>query len=338
MKFTGGNGGDGCISMLHLYRNEFAGPDGGDGGNGGHVLLKANSQVKSLANVQSLYRGEHGVAGAGKDMIGKSGEHVIVEVPIGTLVKTEDGEVIADLDVHGSMFIAARGGAGGKGNHFFLSNENRHPRVCEQGAKGDANVYTLEMRTVAHAGFVGFPNAGKSTLLRAISRAKPKVAAYPFTTLNPHVGIVQFDDYTQLAVADLPGLIPDAHKNRGLGISFLRHVERCVCLMYVLDLAAEEPWKQLDQLKYELEQYCQGLSKRPHAIVGNKIDAPSAADNLARLRQHIATITPDGEHPLPVIPISAKFGTNITEFLQHLRGMYDLYNQPDEETEESFVW
>ena len=324
--------------MLHLYRNEFAGPDGGDGGNGGHIVLQADKQIKSLANISSIYKGEDGVRGMGKDMIGACGEHIIIPVPMGTLVKTDDGEILADLDVNESMYIAARGGSGGKGNRFFLSNENRHPRVCEMGALGEINVYVLEMKTVAHAGFVGFPNAGKSTLLRAISRARPRVAAYPFTTLNPHIGIIQYDDYEQLAVADLPGLIQGAHQNRGLGISFLKHVERCVCLMYVIDLSSEKPWEQLDQLKYELEQYSQGLSKRPHAIVGNKLDTPEAENNLRLLREHIAASTPDGVVPLPVIPISAKFGTNIAEFLQHLRALYDLYNQPDEETDEKFVW
>jgi GTP-binding protein len=254
------------------------------------------------------------------------------------LVKTDEGELVADLDVEGSKFIAVRGGSGGKGNHFFLSNENRHPRLCEKGAIGDSNTYLLEMKTVAHAGLVGFPNVGKSTLLRAISRARPKVASYPFTTLNPHVGIVHYDDYTQLAVADLPGLVTGAHKNRGLGINFLKHIERCVCIMYVVDLSGDEPWTQLENLRFELEHYKEGLSKKPHAIVGNKIDAKNAEENLVKLREYIAANTPQSEIPLPVIPISAKNGTNVTEFLDHLRALYDLFNQPNEMTDESFVW
>ncbi|KAI1285231.1 Mitochondrial ribosome-associated GTPase 2 [Halotydeus destructor] len=338
VQFTGGKGGDGCIAFLRLLCNPMAGPSGGDGGNGGHVVLLADAQTKSLAKVQSMYKSENGVIGMGKDMTGANGEHRIIPVPVGTLVKTELGEIIADLDVPGSKFVAARGGAGGKGNHYFLSEENRHPKVAEIGAKGEENTYILEMKTVAHAGFVGFPNAGKSTLLRAISRARPRVASYPFTTLNPHVGIVQFDDYQQLAVADLPGLVSGAHKNKGLGISFLKHIERCVCLMYVIDLSAEEPWEQLEALRTELELYAKGLSKRPHAIIGNKIDTLIAESNLEKLRNHIAASTAEGEVPLPVIPVSAKYGSNLKEFLEHLRAMYDLYNQPNEETDEQFIW
>ncbi|RWS31553.1 mitochondrial ribosome-associated GTPase 2-like protein [Leptotrombidium deliense] len=337
IRCTGGNGGDGCISFLHLPNNPLAGPDGGDGGNGGHVILEANSQIKSLANVKSLYRGERGIHGMGKDMFGKSGEHTVVLVPVGTLVKKETGETVADLDIHGSKFLAARGGAGGKGNHFYLSNKNRHPAIAEVGARGEENVWVLEMKTVANAGLVGFPNAGKSTLLQAISRAKPKVASYPFTTLNPFIGIVHYDDFVQLAVADLPGLIPDAHKNKGLGISFLKHLERCVCLMYVIDLSVPKPWEQLECLKYELEMYKQGLSKRPHVIVGNKYDLEESKKNLEPLKDYIARNTPEGEIPLPVIPVSGKYGENIVEFLNHLRGLYDLYNKP-ETTEEGFVW
>jgi len=335
--FKAGNGGDGCISFLHLFNNPMAGPDGGDGGNGGHIILKANKQVKSLANVQSNYRGNEGDHGTSKDMIGSSGDHLEIEVPVGTLVKSENGELLVDLDTDGGKYIAARGGAGGKGNHFFLSNENRHPRVAQRGAKGEEKVLNLELKTMAHAGLIGFPNVGKSSLLRAISRARPKVANYPFTTVNPYVGIIEYDDYTQISVADLPGLIKDAHKNRGLGISFLKHVERCVCLMYVIDISLKNSWEQLKDLKHELEQFKKGLSKRPHAIVANKYDSDLAEDNLTELKKYILENTPKDEVSLPVIPISAKYGNNIKEFLTHLRALYDLYNRPEPD-EEGFSW
>ena len=338
VQFKGGDGGDGCISMLHLFANENGGPDGGDGGNGGHIILRADTQTKSLAGVQSICRAESGGRGHGSDITGPSAEHTFIDVPLGTMVKRENGEILADLDEQGSMYIVARGGAGGKGNHFFLSDSNRHPQVAEKGAAGEEVTVLLEMKSMAHCGLVGFPNAGKSTLLRAISRARPRVAAYPFTTINPHIGIVQFDDYTQLAVADLPGLIKGAHKNYGLGIDFLKHIERCVCLMYVIDLSIEKPWEQLEALKYELEQYKKGLSKRPHAIVANKLDSDQSERNLAELRDYIATTTPEGALTLPVIPLSAKFGINVKEFLDHVRGLYDLYRHEKEENSECFQW
>ncbi|KAL3859504.1 hypothetical protein ACJMK2_009722 [Sinanodonta woodiana] len=194
----------------------------------------------------------------------------------------------------------------------------RAPAYAEMGAEGEKKTVYLELKTMAHAGLIGFPNAGKSTLLRAISRARPKVAAYPFTTLNPHVGMVVYDDFEQIAVADIPGLIPDAHKNRGLGIAFLRHIERCTCLLYVIDLSVDEPWIQLDSLKFELEQYKERLSKRPHAVIGNKIDLPNADKNLKELEERI---------DLPVFAVSAKKRLNIEPVLYHLRELYDKYSQ-----------
>jgi GTP-binding protein len=337
--FRAGNGGDGCISFLHLINCLNAGPDGGDGGNGAHIILRADAQVKSLASVATLYRGDQGGHGEGKDIIGASGEHQYVPVPVGTLVKTMDGVTIADLDEDQSMFIAARGGRGGKGNHFYLSDKNRHPRVAEVGAKGEINEYILEMKCVADCGFVGFPNVGKSTLLRAISRARPRVACYPFTTLNPYVGVIQYDDYAQLSVADLPGLIPDAHKNRGLGIDFLKHVERCVCLMFVIDLSQDQPWNQIIALKHELECFKSGLSKQPHAIVGNKIDIAGASDNLLALKDYMNDVTPAGALPLPVIPVSAKFGENVKELADHIRALFDLYKLDKlNEEDTAFRW
>lgn len=364
------------ISFLQLFANDRAGPDGGDGGNGGHLVLKADSQVKSLSNVQALYFGQKGENGGSRDLTGASGNHIFIPVPVGTLVKIEMApatetpvavadspgrpaddsldvvrnnfsqnslmhkhlyKVVADLSENGDLFVAARGGAGGKGNHFFLSNENRQPRVAEQGGEGEQQVYCLEMKTIAHVGLVGFPNAGKSTLLRGVSRARPKVAAYPFTTLQPQLGIVSFSDDVQLVVADLPGLIEGAHANRGLGHSFLRHLDRCVCLVYVLDLSQPNAVQQFQVLRNELDLFKAGLSKRPHAIVGNKIDLDGAQDQLVQLRAYIKQNTPNDEMPLPVIPISAKFGTNLLEYLKHIRGLYDLYNQPEVD-EPGFQW
>uniref|UniRef100_T1JHZ1 OBG-type G domain-containing protein n=1 Tax=Strigamia maritima TaxID=126957 RepID=T1JHZ1_STRMM len=310
---SGGRGGDGACSFMHLWCNANAGPDGGDGGNGGHVIFKACSQITSLAHIESIYRGLPGEKGYSKDCHGKSAEHTIIQVPIGTTFKSTEGKLVNDLDDEGQIFVAARGGAGGKGNHFFLSNEVRAPLVSEMGAEGEAHTYVIELKTIADVGLIGFPNAGKSTLLRAISRAKPKVAAYPFTTLKPHIGVVHFDNHGQLFVADIPGIIPGAHKNKGLGISFLRHIERCVSLVYVLDLSIPKPWIQLEILKYELEKYREGLSERLHIVVANKVDLPEAEKNFSEMRDCTS---------LPVIAISAKKGNKMMELMTLLKDIY----------------
>ncbi|XP_015791079.1 mitochondrial ribosome-associated GTPase 2 [Tetranychus urticae] len=337
VKFTAGHGGSGEISFLRLFMNPMAGPDGGDGGNGGHIILKADDRVKSLSDLQSTYHGNNGEDGANKDLTGKCGKHIIIDVPVGTLIKEQSGKILIELAKDGEMFIAARGGAGGKGNHFFLTNENRHPRVAEYGGRGETRQLILEMRCFAHAGLIGFPNVGKSTLLRAISRATPMVADYPFTTLVPHIGVIEYSDYEQIAVADLPGLIEGAHENQGLGHDFLKHVEKCVCLFYVIDISLPEPWKQLEALKYELEQYKMGLSKRPHCIIASKYDSEDLLHKLDELKSYIAENTVKDEIPLPVIPVSGKYGYNLTEFLKHLRALYDLYNKPEPD-EEGFKW
>lgn len=309
-----GRGGDGCMSFSSLHRKEFAGPDGGNGGHGGHVIFEASTNCKSLAHLKSVITAHSGVKGGTRMCHGKNAEHTRIGVPPGTLVKTEEGKVVASLSKAGEVCVVARGGAGGKGNYFFLTNENRAPAKAELGARGQELRLRVELRTMAHAGLIGFPNAGKSTLLRAISRARPKVAAYPFTTLNPHVGIVEYDDYEQVAVADIPGLIKGAHQNRGLGISFLRHIQRCACLLYVLDLSSGQPWTQLEDLRFELEQYEPGLSQRPHAILGNKVDVDGAEDVLAELQEKV---------DLPVFAVSAKYRLGIEPLLNHLRELYD---------------
>ncbi|XP_006818280.1 mitochondrial ribosome-associated GTPase 2-like [Saccoglossus kowalevskii] len=310
---SGGKGGDGCISMVHSNRSDFGSPDGGNGGNGGHIIFIAVKKVISLEAVHHQYRGEDGVKGGKQKCDGRNAKHTIIKVPVGTVIR-EDGELLTDLEKEGEQFIAARGGMGGKGNSFFVSNENKSPMVASRGSTGMKRTLELELRMIAHAGLIGFPNAGKSSLLRALSHARPAVAAYPFTTLNPHVGIVEYDDLEQIAVADIPGLIRGAHLNRGLGHSFLRHIERCQCLLYVIDLSANEPWTQLTDLKFELEQYQKGLSERPHAILGNKIDLPESHQNLEHLENHVM---------LPIIPISAKCLTNIEKLKVHLRKLYD---------------
>ncbi|CAN9515375.1 unnamed protein product [Ophioblennius macclurei] len=319
VKLMAGSGGKGACSFHSEPRKEWGGPDGGNGGDGGNVIIKADRLIKSLAQVVPVYKGEDGQSGSSKNCFGRNGNPTYINVPLGTVVK-EQGKTIVDLEKHGQEFVAVFGGAGGKGNRFFLSNENRAPMTTTPGGAGEERVLQLELRTMAHAGLVGFPNAGKSSLLRTISNARPAVAAYPFTTLNPHVGIVTYRDHEQVAVADIPGIIRGAHLNRGLGISFLRHIERCRFLLFVLDLSAPEPWTQLQDLRFELDQYEPGLSERPQAIVANKMDLPEAQEKLELLKSQVTQ---------RVIPVSALTGQNTEELILHLRELYDGYLQAE---------
>ncbi|XP_045472521.1 mitochondrial ribosome-associated GTPase 2 isoform X1 [Harmonia axyridis] len=321
VKAIGGKGGDGCISFLHLWCNEMAGPDGGDGGHGAHVMFKASHNVKDLRNILTQIRGSDGVNGRNKDCHGKNADHEIIEVPVGTIIRNNKGVIVGDLSREDLMFVAARGGAGGKGNHFFLSETNQAPKICQRGAVGEHIEYVLEVKSMAHIGLIGFPNAGKSTLLRAISRASPKIAPYPFTTLKPQLGTVEYDDYEQITVADLPGLIPDSHKNKGLGIQFLKHAERCLALIFVVDISLPKPWKTISTLQFELSQFSEDLAKRPKIIIANKVDILENKENIDILRQ---------ETEMKVIPLSAKLGTNVREFLSEIRKIYDENKEIEE--------
>lgn len=312
--------------LLSLWCNERAGPDGGDGGNGSHVVFQSSRDVSDFTHVTSILSGEDGEKGGNRDCHGKNASHTIVKVPVGTILKSSNGKVVGDLGKEGLMFVAARGGSGGKGNHFFISNTNTAPEVCEFGAEGEDMGYHLELRSMANVGFIGLPNAGKSTLLRAITRAKPKVASYPFTTLKPHLGMIPYDDYEQVAVADLPGLIPGSAENRGLGIQFLKHAERCNTLLFVIDVSCDEPWNHYFTLINEIKKFSEELVSRKKIIAANKMDLPGAEENLQALREKL-----DGA---PVIPISAKMGTNITKLLEIIREHYDEQLEKEKRSED----
>ncbi|EDV31164.1 uncharacterized protein Dana_GF14685 [Drosophila ananassae] len=316
VRAIGGKGGDGCVSFLQLWCNERAGPDGGDGGHGGHVVFQASNDVRNFNHVDSVLRAEEGERGSAKDCHGKNAKHSLIKVPIGTVIRNSQGQIVGDLAHANLMFVAARGGAGGKGNRFFTTDKETSPKVCEYGPTGEDLSYTLELRSMADVGLIGYPNAGKSTLLNALTRAKPKVAPYAFTTLRPHLGTVLYDDHVQLTIADLPGLVPDAHLNKGLGIQFLKHAERCTLLLFVLDASAAKPWKHYEQLMHELRQFGGSLASRPQLVVANKLDKDEGEANFEELQRRLQN---------PVLGISAKMGKNLGNLLDSIRRSYDRH-------------
>ncbi|HEY3673971.1 MAG TPA: GTPase ObgE [Acidimicrobiia bacterium] len=276
VNLRGGDGGAGAVSFRREAHVPKGGPDGGDGGSGGDIVVQADRNVASLLSYRDHphRRAESGKHGSGNKRHGASGSDLVVTVPEGTQIKTREGELIADLVRHGDRFVAARGGQGGRGNARFLSNARRAPAFAEQGEYGEEHWLRLEVKLLADAALVGFPNAGKSTLIAAVSAAKPKIADYPFTTLEPNLGVVRFRDH-EYVVADIPGLIEGAAEGRGLGHEFLRHVERARVLVLLLDLAPadeREPEEQARILLEELGRYRPELLDRPRLVVGSKAD------------------------------------------------------------------
>jgi GTP-binding protein len=311
-----GKGGRGCVSFRREKFVPKGGPDGGDGGRGGDVILRADRHVDNLTNLfyEPIIKAKSGGHGKGKKMAGRAGADKIVKVPAGTIVwpaqeekrptpnaqrSTSNSEqlaignwqsaiLIVDLTRDGEEFVLCRGGAGGKGNVHFKSSRNRAPRQYTEGQEGEQGYFLLELRTIADAGLVGYPNAGKSTLLRKISAARPKVAAYPFTTLHPIVGVIEFPGYRRATIADIPGLIEGAHRGLGLGHEFLRHITRCRILLFVIDVAGSEgrnPVEDLQNLRREIDLYDPALSSRPWLVVANKMDLPDAKKNLEAVQE-----------------------------------------------------
>ena len=280
VNLRGGDGGAGVVSFRREAHVPKGGPDGGDGGSGGDVIVEADRNVASLLGFRDHphRRAPSGTHGGGRQKHGAKGDDLVVKVPEGTVVKSRDGEVIADLVRHGDRYVAALGGRGGRGNARFLSNARRAPSFAEQGEYGEEHWFRFEVKLLADAALVGFPNAGKSTLIAAVSAAKPKIANYPFTTLEPHLGVVRFRDH-EFVLADLPGLIEGAAEGRGLGHQFLRHVERARVLVLLIDLASMDersPEEQEAVLLDELRRYRPELLERPRIVVGSKADVATA--------------------------------------------------------------
>src|SRR6476659_6800147 len=336
-----GNGGRGSVSFRREKFVPKGGPDGGDGGRGGNVILQADRHVDNLVNLfyEPLIKAKNGGHGKGKKMSGRAGADKLVKVPVGTVVwpaeeeerstskaqrttlSSEQSAVgnwqsaipVTDLAHDGQEFVLCCGGAGGKGNVHFKSSRNRAPRQYTEGEEGEQGHFRLELRTIADAGLVGYPNAGKSTLLRKISAARPKVAAYPFTTLHPIVGVIEFPGYRRATVADIPGLIEGAHRGVGLGHEFLRHITRCRILIFVVDIAGSEgrnPVEDLQNLRREIDLYDPTLSSRAWLVVANKMDLPGATENLRALQERFPK--------LQILPTSAAKGEGIDDLKQAL--------------------
>ena len=342
-----GDGGNGCVSFRREKFVPKGGPNGGDGGNGGDIILRGDVHTDNLVDFyyQPLLKSTRGEHGMGKNMYGKAGAGATYKVPLGTMVyripsqilrpppaeEIPDGpppkvvvapadcELIADLSQENQGLVLCRGGSGGKGNTHFKSSTNRAPRQFTNGEPGEEGFFLLELRKIADVGFVGYPNAGKSTLLGRVSAAHPKVAPYPFTTLNPVIGVLEFDGYKRATLADIPGLIAGAHQNVGLGHDFLRHIVRCKLLLFVLDTAGSEgrnPIEDLGSLRRELDLYDPTLSQRPWMIAANKMDLPGAEEKLVTIRNRFSDKV--------VVPMAAAHGVGIEDFKRALQNLLGL--------------
>ncbi len=315
----GGKGGNGALSFRREKYVPHGGPDGGDGGHGGDVIFEVDPSLRTLRDFsyRLSMKAEGGKNGEGSNRRGQDGQDLIVKVPPGTqLFDAEKGIMLADLVESGERAVAARGGRGGRGNSRFVSSRRQAPRIAEKGEPGEELLLLLELKVVADVGLIGFPNAGKSTFLSRISEAKPKIAPYPFTTLKPNLGVVRLAEGAGFVAADIPGLIEGAHAGTGLGHDFLRHVERTVILLHLLDTAGTEgrdPLEDYLKINRELERYQSELALKPQIIVANKMDLPQAAANLARLKK----LLPEKR----IFPVSAVTGEGIRELLFHTAAM-----------------
>jgi GTP-binding protein len=307
-----GDGGNGAVSFRREKFIERGGPNGGDGGNGGSVVFVADPQLTTLLDFryQQHHRARSGENGMGSDCNGRGAEDLILKVPSGTLIRNADtGELLVDLSEPGQQYVAAKGGRGGLGNMNFATSTRQTPRFAQEGTKGEEITLTLELKLLADVGLLGFPNAGKSTFISRVSRARPKVADYPFTTLVPNLGMVQYKDNLSFVMADIPGIIEGASEGVGLGHQFLRHVERCKVLIHLIDMGAEgegrEPLKDFDILNRELGKYSQELSRKPQVVAANKMDLTHAREKLEGFTAALR------ERGIAVFPVSTATGEGL---------------------------
>lgn len=312
IKVQAGNGGNGSFSMRREKYIPKGGPDGGNGGNGGSVILQADGNQNTLVNFVSKkhFKASHGEPGLGRQKYGAKGEDLILKVPVGTIVfDTATGDQLADLVKDGEQVVVAQGGLGGKGNANFKSSTRQAPDFAELGEPGEVRTIRLELKLIAEVAIVGYPSVGKSTLISHISNARPKIADYPFTTLIPHLGVVKVGE-TDFVVADIPGLIEGAHKGKGLGIAFLRHIERAGILVHLLDLTHEDLMGEFKKLNHELEAYSKVLAQKKQIVVFNKVDA-TIPEILAEQKKLFKKYSP--------LVISAVSGEGLETFLYRLK-------------------
>ena len=338
-----GNGGNGSASLHTEKYVANGGPDGGDGGKGGDIVFEATTAENTLNafHFQKHFRAEDGENGSRKNCYGKQGKDLIVRVPVGTVVKTVDGDIVADMYADGQRTIIAAGGKGGRGNRHFATARRQSPSFAEHGVKTKEHEVVLELKTIADVGLVGFPNVGKSTLLSVVSDAKPKIANYHFTTLSPNLGVVGYYDKS-FVMADIPGLIEGASEGAGLGHSFLRHIERTRILVHVLDISGSEgrdPLDDFELINHEIYTYDEALKDLPMVVVANKMDMPNAEENLARFREKYGD-------KYTIIPMMTLIHEGVDKLLETLVGILETLPEPkpleytpvslDKEVEETF--
>lgn len=330
-----GKGGDGMSSFRHEKFVPKGGPNGGDGGQGGNVVLVADRNVNTLVDFRfrRLFKAKPGGKGEGSNKYGRNAENLVITVPLGTIVKDEEtGQVMADLSRDGQRAIVAKGGRGGRGNWHFRTSANRTPTFAERGEPGEERWLRLELKVLADVGLLGYPSVGKSSILRKVSAAQPEVAAYHFTTLNPILGVVNLPDHRSFVMADIPGLIDGASEGVGLGHDFLRHIERTKILIHVIDVSGIEgrdPIEDYEKINAELAKYSEKLSRKQQIVAANKIDLLGDSDNLERLMDYMAA------HGVEVYPICAMTGEGMDKLLERVWTMLEEYvEEPDETTEE----
>jgi len=329
----GGNGGNGVTAFRREKFVPRGGPSGGDGGRGGDVVVVADGSFNTLLHLRYNPRhvAERGLHGEGSNRSGHTGADLVVNVPVGTQIfDSENGELLADLDHDGARWLAVRGGRGGFGNAHFATSTNRAPRYHQEGSKGEERDLQLELKLLADVGLVGFPNAGKSTFIATVSAARPKIADYPFTTLEPHLGVVDLGDFRTFVIADIPGLIEGAHDGAGLGDRFLRHIERTKLLLHLVDVSSisgRDTVTDYSVINHELTSYNPELSRRPQFVVATKMDALDEPERLASLKARVE------ENGKPFFMISSVTGEGIRELINAIAVKLDELAKAERKTE-----
>jgi GTP-binding protein len=312
-----GNGGNGVIAWRRELYVPKGGPYGGDGGNGGSIYLEANNQIVCLESLRNrrLLSAEHGNPGAGALKKGKNGKDLLLQIPCGTLVKdAHTGEVLFDFTEHGRKEVICKGGKGGKGNNHFKSPTNQAPNICTEGTKGETKEIELELKLIADVGLVGIPNAGKSSLMSQVTNLEVKIGAYPFTTLHPNLSYIQFEDQSRILIADIPGIIEGAHEDKGLGLEFLKHIERTSVLVFVIDasgLEGREPTGDFEILRREIGAYNPALLQKPFLVALNKCDLEESQEHIENFKAKYPSY--------PLFPISAKEGKGLEPLVAFIR-------------------